>query len=164
MPSPTLILWAEDAPADQAMIRFAVEDLRPPPVIQFANDGVDLLEALRATPAVHPDMVIVDLNMPRMGGIDTLRAIRADPALRDLRVAVFTGGNVPEEIAQCRALGAEFVLQKPIGFAVFRMLVHGIVSRIHNPRPIAQPREGAGAVAPTVPPAMPKAPEPVRER
>lgn len=148
MASSPLILWAEDNPSDQALIRFAVEDLKPLPTIQFANDGVDLLEALKG---VRPALIVLDLKMPRMGGIETLQAIKHDPVLKDLRVVVFTSGDRPEEVAQCRTLGAEHVLQKPLGFPVFRMLVHGIVNRIHNPRP--KPTKGADA-APAASPAV----------
>lgn len=145
MASSPIILWAEDNPADQALIRYAVEDLKPVPAIEFADDGVDLLEALKS---VRPALVVLDLKMPRMGGIETLAAIKRDEALKHLRVVIFTSGDLPGEVAQCRALGAEHVLQKPIEFPVFRMLVHGIVSRIHNPRPPptarAQPKPEAG--------------------
>jgi CheY-like chemotaxis protein len=134
MASAPLILWAEDDPADQGLIRFAVEDLDPLPVIEFANDGLDLLDALKR---IRPALVVLDIKMPRLGGIETLQAIKEDPVLKDLRVVVFTSGDRPEEVARCRALGAEHVLQKPMAFPVFRMLVHGIVSRIHNPRPAA---------------------------
>jgi len=121
------ILWAEDSVSDQVLIRAAVEGARGADSIQFVPDGVALLEALQAT---QPALVVLDLEMPRMGGLETLRAIRADPRLRSIRVVIFTTSNLPSDVSACRQLGAEHVLQKPVDFAVFRMLVLGILSRL----------------------------------
>lgn len=131
------ILWAEDNVSDQILIRAAVEGSRDSQSITFVPDGVALLEALQQ---VRPAMVVLDLEMPRMGGIETLRAIRADERLRDLRVTIFTTSNLPSDVATCRQLGAEYVLQKPVDFSVFRMLVQGILSRLRMP-----PRPGKGS-------------------
>ena len=66
------ILWAEDDPADQALIRASLEELPRPPRVAFAEDGVTFLEALGRDP---PALAVLDLKMPRMGGLEA--AIRA---------------------------------------------------------------------------------------
>ena len=118
------ILWAEDDRQDQQLIRAALEDARPTPRIAFAEDGVALLEAVGRRP---PDLVVLDLKMPRMGGLETLRRLRAEPATRHVPVVVFSSGSLPDEIAQCRQLGVLDTVQKPIEFGAFVTAVQGIV-------------------------------------
>ena len=118
------ILWAEDDRQDQQLIRAALEDARPAPRIAFAEDGVALLEAVGRRP---PDLVVLNLKMPRMGGLETLRRLRGEPATRYVPVVVFSSGSLPDEIAQCRALGVLDTVQKPIEFGAFVAAVQGLV-------------------------------------
>lgn len=118
------ILWAEDDRQDQQLIQAALEGARPPPLISFAEDGVTLLEAVGRSP---PDLVVLDLKMPRMGGLEALRRLRAEPATRHVPVVVFSSGSLPDEIAQCRGLGVMDTVQKPIEFGLFVSAVQGIV-------------------------------------
>jgi two-component system response regulator len=124
MPSAS-ILWAEDNRHDQLLIREALATAASPPQVQFADDGIHLLEGLRGA---SPGLVILDLKMPRLGGIETLRRIRANPAWKDLPVGIFSAGNQPDEIAACRALGVVDVQQKPVDFTQFTAAVHRLVA------------------------------------
>src|ERR1041384_7567679 len=117
------ILWAEDDRQDQALIRAAL-DGKAPADIAFAEDGFALLEQLGRR---LPDLVVLDLKMPRMGGLEALRRLRAEPATRNLPVVVFSSGSLPDEIAQVRRLGVLAVVQKPIEFGAFVAAVQGIV-------------------------------------
>ena len=118
------ILWAEDDRQDQQLIQAALEDVRPAPRISFAEDGVALLEAVGRRP---PELVVLDLKMPRMGGLETLRRLRGEPATRHVPVVIFSSGSLPDEIAQCRQLGVLDTVQKPIEFGAFVTAVQGIV-------------------------------------
>ncbi|HUR61990.1 MAG TPA: response regulator [Candidatus Thermoplasmatota archaeon] len=120
----TEILWAEDSPLDQQLLREALHGMEDPPKITFVADGVELLERLRSR---APSLVVVDLKMPRMGGIQALEALRNHPSTRGINVVVFSSTNRPEEIAACRKLGAHCV-QKPLDFAGLTPAVHTIVS------------------------------------
>jgi two-component system response regulator len=119
------ILWAEDNPLDQQLIREALAQVEGAPPITFVADGVELLERLRVR---QPSLVVVDLKMPRMGGLQALEALRHHPGTRGLEVVVFTSTNRPEEIAECRRLGATCV-QKPLDFAGLAPAVAAIVAR-----------------------------------
>lgn len=121
------ILWAEDDLQDQALILAALEGLPRALRITFAEDGLRLLEAIGQTP---PSLVVLDLKMPRMGGLETLRRLRSEPATRHVPVLIFSSGSLPDEIAQCRALGVLDVVQKPIEFGAFVAAVEGIVRAI----------------------------------
>ena len=118
------ILWAEDDLQDQQLVRAALEDARPAPRITFVEDGVALLEAVGRRP---PDLVVLDLKMPRMGGLETLRRLRGEPATRHVPVVIFSSGSLPDEVAQCRRLGVLDAVQKPIEFGAFVSAVQGIV-------------------------------------
>lgn len=124
MARPPRILWAEDDPQDQALIRASLGELPRPPRVDFAHDGVSLLEGIARDP---PGLVVLDLKMPRMGGLDTLRMLRGEPSTRAVPVVVFSSGSHPEEVAQVRALGALAIVQKPIGFDAFAAAVRDIV-------------------------------------
>ena len=122
------ILWAEDSLEDQILIRAALDELPAAPTVAFANDGVHLLAQLEQARA-RPRLVVLDLRMPRLGGLETLRRIRADPRWSDLRVCVFSAGNQPSEIAECRALGALDVASKPVDFGRYTAAVHALTAR-----------------------------------
>jgi two-component system response regulator len=119
------ILWAEDNEGDRLLIKAALEDLPGAPRIQFADDGVLFLEALRTR---RPDLAVLDLKMPRVGGLEALRTLRKEAAWRDLPTAVFSAGNQPEETAACEALGALAVVHKPVDFREFAKAVKRIVA------------------------------------
>lgn len=119
------ILWAEDSAQDQILIRSALDELERAPSLEFANDGVLLLERLdTATPA----LVVLDLKMPRIGGLEALRRMREHSHWRSLPVAIFSAGQDPTEISACRALGALKVVQKPVNFQEFTSAVHEVVA------------------------------------
>lgn len=121
----TEILWAEDNPLDQQLIRAALQGTGPHPDITFVADGVELLERLRAR---RPGLVVVDLKMPRMGGLQALESLRQQPGTRGLEVVVFSSTNRPEELAACRRLGAHCI-QKPLDFAGLAPALAAILAR-----------------------------------
>src|SRR3989442_863355 len=82
------ILWAEDNPLDRQLIREALSQVKAPP-ITFVADRVELLESLRVK---QPSLVVVDLQMPRMGGLQALEALRWP----DSRKSAAEGLNQPE--------------------------------------------------------------------
>jgi CheY-like chemotaxis protein len=124
------VLWAEDNLQDQRLIQEAVIGADPVR-LKFAADGVHALAAVRQQ---RPDLLVLDLRMPRMGGLDALRQVRLDPRLSDLRVCVFSAGNQPEEVHACRSFGALAVVQKPVDFDAFEKAVQQIL--LHA-RPLA---------------------------
>lgn len=119
------IAWAEDSEHDQILIQESLTGVKADVV--FASDGVHLLESVRQR---RPDLVVLDLRMPRLGGLETLRRLRSEETTRDLPVCVFSAGDQPDEIAACRALGALEVVQKPVDFDQFTLAVQSITRRV----------------------------------
>jgi len=78
-----------------------------------AEDGIEALEKLRA-PGEHFDLVLMDVNMPRMGGLEATREIRKDPRLKDIPVVALTASTTPEEVESILESGMNAYLDKPI--------------------------------------------------
>src|SRR5690349_16666588 len=92
--APMKILVVEDDAGDVLMIREAFEATGRPRLVEVAGDGQEALDFLRLTvaadPARRPDVILLDLNMPRVDGHETLAALKSDERLREIPVVVFT--------------------------------------------------------------------------
>lgn len=91
--------------------------------LRVVEDGVELMDYLKrrepfADPdsAPRPDIILLDLNMPRKSGREALREIKADPELRDIPVIVLTTSKAHEDIARSYAEGAASFITKPVTF------------------------------------------------
>ncbi|HUR24545.1 MAG TPA: response regulator [Candidatus Thermoplasmatota archaeon] len=134
------VFWAEDAMDDQFLIRTAVEGMKPRPEVTFFEDGEMLLDALGKK---RPDLVVLDIRMPRLDGIETLRRIRARPGMRNLPVVMFSTAMIDEEVAECKQLEVRDFLQKPGHYSEFSAAVERIIGNKAQPR-IAGKRVSSG--------------------
>jgi two-component system response regulator len=120
-----VILLIEDRPddAELAIRAFAMGTLKP--TIVVARDGVEALEYLFGTglgatrPSIRPDVVLLDLKLPRVDGLEVLRRVRADPRTRLLPVVIMTSSDRERDIESGYALGANSYIVKPIKFSDF---------------------------------------------
>ncbi len=108
-------------------IEDSLADATPPVALEFAQDGVLLLQALERR---LPDLVVLDLKMPKLGGLEALRRIRTQPEWKHLPVVIFSSGNRPDEIEHCQALGVQEVVQKPVDLDLFSSLVQRIAATV----------------------------------
>jgi CheY-like chemotaxis protein len=134
------VFWAEDAMDDQFLIRTAVEGMKPRPELTFFEDGEMLLDALMRK---KPDLVVLDIRMPRLDGIETLRRIRSRPGMRNLPVVMFSTAMIDEEVAECKQLEVRDFLQKPGHYSEFSAAVERIIGNKAQPR-IAGKRVSSG--------------------
>lgn len=109
---------------DQFLIRTAVEGMKPRPELTFFEDGEYLLDALAKK---KPDLVVLDIRMPRLDGLETLRRIRSRPGLRSLPVVMFSTAMVEEEVAECKSLEVRDFVQKPGHYSEFSAAVERII-------------------------------------
>ncbi len=117
-----VVLMAEDDEEDRMMAREALAEAQASVELHTVEDGEELLDYLRrrgrwADGAPRPQLILLDLNMPRKDGREALREIKADPDLCTLPVVVLTTSREEEEIAQSYALGANSFIRKPVSFA-----------------------------------------------
>ncbi len=114
---PTLTLLVEDSPIDVKMTRAALEGRPRHHQLSVANDGQHALAYLRGEGAYagseRPDLVLLDLNLPRLDGHGVLAAIRSHPELRLLPVVVLTSSQSTEDIRLAYEGGANCYVTKP---------------------------------------------------
>ena len=120
---PADILLVEDNPGDVRLTREAFEEGRIDNTLHVVKDGVDALDFLYQrgdhADAPRPDIVLLDLNLPRKNGDEVLEAVRADPSLSDLPVIVLTSSGAEEDVVRSYELQANAYLTKPVDPAAF---------------------------------------------
>jgi chemotaxis family two-component system response regulator Rcp1 len=123
----TQILLVEDNAADIRLTREALRDSKIANELHVARDGVEALDFLARRPpfedAPRPDLIILDLNLPRKGGKEVLAELQADATLRSIPVAVLTTSSQEADIAQSYDLGANCYLTKPVDLDQFLKVV-----------------------------------------
>lgn len=110
------ILLVEDSPSDVRLIREALKDSPVPVQILLACDGVEATDYLRQSEvgcAVRPDLILLDLNLPRKNGKEVLAEIKASPNLKQIPVLVMTSSRSDEDVAQAYSLCANCYITKP---------------------------------------------------
>lgn len=127
---PVVILMVEDDPGDVELTREGLKDTKLKLSLHVVGDGERAMRFLRRqaeyASAPRPDLILLDLNMPRKGGIETLSEIKADPALRPIPVVMLTSSEAEGDINRSYMEGASCYLVKPLGFEAFTRLVHDI--------------------------------------
>jgi CheY-like chemotaxis protein len=109
------VLWAEDAPDDQYLIRAAMDALRSRAKVTFVDDGAAVLAHLADTPS---DLVVLDMDMPGMGGVETLRRIRRGRPGAKQPVAMFSD-RFDDELTGADRTACTAYIQKPVDFNAF---------------------------------------------
>jgi chemotaxis family two-component system response regulator Rcp1 len=113
------ILLADDNLHDVFFVQHALQEVAQPVELSVVQDGEHTLNFLfRAEPYSHvapPDIVLLDLNMPRKTGMEVLAARGHDPRLKCIPVIMFTTSTLPHDINRCYELGANAYIAKPMG-------------------------------------------------
>lgn len=112
------ILMADDDPDDRLIFQEAVEEARLDNDIEFVFDGQELMDHLK-DPKNHPDLILLDLNMPRMDGREALKLIKSDEKLRKIPVIILTTSDAEDDLVSSYDLGANSYIQKPVTFDKF---------------------------------------------
>ncbi len=119
VPRPLNVLLVEDNPDDIEITRRAFSRVLPSARLAVARDGQAALDFLlgegtyEGRPALRPDIVLLDLNMPKANGLEVLRAIRSTKTLETVRVVVLTASAREDDINQSYRLGADTYIKKP---------------------------------------------------
>ena len=152
---PKIILLVEDNPSDVELTQRALAKSRIANQLVVAEDGQEALEYLFAT-GKHtgqdvsnlPALVLLDLQLPRLGGLEVLRQIRADPRTSRLPVVILTTSKEEQDVAQSYDLGANSYIRKPVDFTQFAQAVEhlGLYWLVLNEP--APPRKGIGTTSP----------------
>jgi len=114
------IFYVEDNRGDVQLLKLAFERANFHARLDVAEDGVSALEFLRKqgryTKAASPDLILLDLNVPKKGGLSVLQEIRKDSQLQNIPVFILTSSDRPEDKKGCLKMGADRFIVKPTDF------------------------------------------------
>lgn len=127
---PLDILLVEDSPADVRLTREALAEGKVHNRLSIASDGVEALAFLRQegqyAGSPRPDLILLDLNLPRKDGQEVLSEIKADPDLRRIPVVVLTSSRAEEDIVRTYNLHANCYITKPVDLDQFFAIIKAI--------------------------------------
>ena len=124
---PIVILMVEDNPTDVLIAKEGLLGAQLPNALHVADDGVEAMDFLhqrgKYAEAPRPDLVLLDLNMPRKNGLEVLAEIKADDDLKTIPVIVLTTSKSAADVIKARGLGADRYISKPVDFDEFTKVV-----------------------------------------
>lgn len=127
---PVHVLLVEDHKADIALTKRAFKQGRLNNTLSVAFDGVEALQYLRKEgvykEALRPDIILLDLRMPRMDGLQTLREIKSDEGFRTIPVIILTVSDDADDVLGSYGLHANAYISKPVDFDKFKSAIDSI--------------------------------------
>jgi two-component system, chemotaxis family, response regulator Rcp1 len=127
---PIEILLVEDNPGDVRLTREALREGKVRNNLHVASDGVEALRFLRRadgmSEAVRPDLILLDLNLPRKDGREVLHELKSDPMLRSIPVVILTSSQAEQDISRAYDLHANCYVTKPVDLEQFITVVKSI--------------------------------------
>jgi CheY-like chemotaxis protein len=124
------VLLVEDDPGDVMLIREAFAENKVGNVLSVVNDGVEAMKFVRGegeyASLERPDLVLLDLNLPRKSGAEVLAEIKGDPSLSTIPVVVLTTSQAEEDVLRSYEMHANAYVTKPVDFERFGEIVRQI--------------------------------------
>ncbi len=129
---PVQILLVEDNPADVELVCEAFEEAEIPNQIQTVPDGEQAMSYLKAerpyADRVMPDVILLDLNLPRMDGREVLRVVKSDPDLHLIPVVVLSTSSAEDDVSLAYRSHANAYIKKPVDFNDFIEVIRSFES------------------------------------
>jgi CheY-like chemotaxis protein len=127
---PIRILLVEDNPADVRLTIEALKDAKVNNEIAVAQDGLEAMRMLRRegdhVDAFRPDIILLDLNLPRRSGHEVLAELKSDPALKRIPVVIMTSSDGEDDIMRSYDLHANCYVTKPLDLRQFSRVVQSL--------------------------------------
>jgi len=124
------VLLVDDSPGDVRLTREALRETNPSVHLRVATDGVEALAYLRREAphegAQRPDLILLDLNLPKVDGREVLARIKEDPSLKTIPTVILTTSEAQTDILRSYELQANSYLSKPVQLEAFESLVKSI--------------------------------------
>src|SRR5437879_735829 len=122
------ILLADDDEDDRTFFKDAIDEVKVKTNVEMVNDGQQLMDYLAKTDGSLPDIIFLDLNMPRKGGIECLEEIRASKKFKNISVAIYSTSASEEDIEQTFLKGANIYIRKPNDFGKLKKVIAQVLS------------------------------------
>ena len=132
------VFLAEDDPDDRLFFTDALKQTKPSATITISKDGIELMDNLATvSEPPPPDVIFLDLNMPRKNGFDCLKEIRSDPRLKKIPVVIVSTSSNQDMVDRTYRDGANYYLCKPRSFAQLVRAIEKVLGLDlwHNQRP-----------------------------
>jgi two-component system, chemotaxis family, response regulator Rcp1 len=128
--APMQVLLVEDSPGDIRLTLEAFRDANPDLQLHTAADGAEAMAFLRRkgvhADAPRPELILLDLNMPKMDGREVLAEIKGDESLKLIPTVILTTSEAETDVLKCFELQANSYLLKPVDLTAFEVLVKSI--------------------------------------
>jgi CheY-like chemotaxis protein len=136
------ILLVEDNYGDERLVREALDESKRGAILNVVRDGVDALSYLRKgeghADALRPDIIFLDMNIPKKSGLQVLAEIRGEPELTTIPVLMLTTSDSLKEKSRCIELKANEYIRKPVDLNDFLRLIQNVerqwADRISEPK------------------------------
>ncbi|EAQ42312.1 response regulator [Polaribacter sp. MED152] len=122
------VILADDDEDDRLFFTDAFEELKITTKVNTFNDGVYLMDHLNSADITLPEILFLDLNMPRKSGMDCLKEIRANDRFKDIAVAIYSTSSSEEDVENTFVLGANIYIKKPNDFKKLKKVLSEIVT------------------------------------
>jgi two-component system, chemotaxis family, response regulator Rcp1 len=140
---PLQVLLVEDSPGDMRLTQEAFRVVNPFIQMEVVNDGVEAMAFLRQqgtyANSTRPDLILLDLNLPKMDGRQVLAQIKEDHGLKNIPTVILTSSEAEADVLKSYQLQANCYLSKPLHFDAFHSLVKSIndfwLTRVKLPQP-----------------------------
>lgn len=122
-----LVIFAEDDNEDWILVEETLQECASFCCAERVRDGLELMERLRDAEKKTPDVILMDLKMPRKDGIEALAEIRSDKSLRHIPVIIMTTSKTESDVVQSYTTGANSYVVKPVTFEA----MHKVLKDLH---------------------------------
>lgn len=129
--SPIHIVLADDDESDRMNFQEALEESKVKTVVYTVKDGVELMEYLSREDAQVPDLLFLDLNMPRKNGLECLKEIRRNERLKQVAVAIYSTSSSEKDVDDTFHYGANVYIKKPTDFAGLKQVLDKVLNAVY---------------------------------
>lgn len=124
----TFVILADDDEDDRSTFIEAFEELKIQTKVDVYKDGVALMEALKASNSSLPNILFLDLNMPKKSGLECLNEIKSDERFKDIAIAIYSTSASEEDIENTFVSGANVYIKKPNDFNKLKKILSDVVT------------------------------------
>lgn len=124
----TFVMLADDDDDDRMFFTDAFNELKINTKVKTCNDGAELMEYLNSESSILPELLFLDINMPKKNGIECLEEIKANPRLKNISIAIYSTSSSDEHIEETFVKGANVYIKKPNDFAMLKKALAEVVT------------------------------------
>ena len=122
------IILADDDEDDRLFFTDAFEELKINTKVKTYNDGAELMDYLNSEDSILPEILFLDLNMPKKNGLECLHEIKANPRFGNIAIAIYSTSSSEEHIEETFVNGANIYIKKPNDFNTLKKVLSDVVT------------------------------------